>query len=49
MKYPNHAALLTLVKVAHAQETPAVSPVRRSLRTWGRYCGMPNAAAANGR
>jgi hypothetical protein len=38
-----------LVSVAQDQETPAVSPVRRSLRICGRYCGIPKTAAAIGR
>jgi hypothetical protein len=40
--------LLTLVSVAHGQETPAGSAVRRSLRIWGRNWGIANAAAAIG-
>jgi hypothetical protein len=41
--------LFTLVSVAHDQETPAVSSVARSLRSWGRNWGIANAAAAIGR
>jgi hypothetical protein len=41
--------LLTLVSVAHGQETPAVSSLARSLRSWGRNWGIANAAAAIGR
>jgi hypothetical protein len=41
-------ALLTLVSVAHDQETPATSFVLRSLRIWGRNCGIAKAAAAIG-
>jgi hypothetical protein len=40
--------LLTVVRVAQDQETPAVSSVARSLRSWGRNWGMANAAAAIG-
>jgi hypothetical protein len=36
-KYPSQPALLTEVSVAHAHETPAVSPVARSRRICGRY------------
>jgi hypothetical protein len=39
---------LTLVSVAHDQETPETSFVLRSLRIWGRNWGIANAAAAIG-
>jgi hypothetical protein len=39
---------LTLVSVAHGQETPAVSFVLRNLTICGRNCGIANAAAAKG-
>jgi hypothetical protein len=48
VKYAIHAALFALVSVAHDHETPAASPVARSLRICGRNWGMANAAAANG-
>lgn len=47
-KYANHAALLTLVSAAHAQEMPAGSPLRHTLTTCGKNCGMPNTVAAIG-
>jgi hypothetical protein len=40
--------LLRLVSAAQAQETPAVSPVRRSLTICGRNWGIANPAATIG-
>jgi hypothetical protein len=47
-KYAIHPPLLTLVRAAHDQDTPAVSPVRQTRVSWGRNCGTANTAAATG-
>jgi hypothetical protein len=44
----SHAALSTPVRIDHDHETPAVSSVARTLRIWGRNCGIANAVAASG-
>jgi hypothetical protein len=49
VKYVSQAVLFTAVSAAHGHETPASSPVRRSLAIWGRNCGIANAAERNGR
>src|SRR5262249_37010659 len=38
-----------LVSAAHAQDTPAVSPVRARRASWGRNCGTARIAATRGR
>jgi hypothetical protein len=40
--------LLTLVSDAHAHDTPAVSPVRRTRAICGRNCGTANTVATTG-
>jgi len=42
------AALLTPVKAAQDQDTPAVSPVVASLWIWGRNCGTAQQVAVIG-
>ena len=39
---------MTLVSAAHDQDTPAVSPVRRSRASWGRNWGTASIAATSG-